>query len=93
MLAYKANEVPMSEQEHDREVQILVNEHPVHMRRGDATGLQIKEAAIAQGVAIQPEFVLSEELGERRSRVIGDNQKVEMREHLKFVAVAPDDNS
>ena len=58
-----------------------------------STGLAIKEAAIAQGVSIQLDFVLSEEVGDRRTKVIGDKDEVTVHPHAKFIAVAPDDNS
>ena len=81
------------EKEKPHEIKIEVNERPVVMKQQRATGREIKQAAIAQGVPIQLDFVLSEELGERRSRVIGDNEEVHLHEHEKFIAVAPDDNS
>jgi hypothetical protein len=78
---------------HPIDIKITVNEQPVTMHQREANGLQIKEAAIAQSVNIKTDFVLSEELGERRSRVIGDNQTIELHDGQKFIAVAPDDNS
>ncbi len=73
-------------------VVIHVNEQPVRVPHR-VTGLEVKEAAIAQGVAIQVDFVLSEELPNRRTKIIGDQDVVEVNEHSRFVAVAPDDNS
>src|SRR5690349_18163284 len=58
------------------EVHIVVNEKEVAMPDKEATGREIKEAAIAQGVSIGLDFVLSEEIGERKSRVVGDDDKV-----------------
>jgi Multiubiquitin len=75
------------------QVEILVNERMVKIEGPRATGLQIKQAAIAHGVPIQLDFVLSEELGERKSRVVGDHQEVAVTDHSRFIAVAPDDNS
>jgi hypothetical protein len=75
------------------QVEILVNERKVKIAGPRATGLQIKQAAIAQGVSIQLDFVLSEELGDRKSRVVGDNEEVAVNDHSRFIAVAPDDNS
>ena len=74
-------------------VVISVNEQPVKLKGHSATGAQIKAAAIAQGVAIQPNFVLQEELPNGTSRIVGDNDPVHLREHLRFTAIAPDDNS
>ncbi|UPK05755.1 multiubiquitin domain-containing protein [Bradyrhizobium sp. 170] len=72
---------------------ITVNEQPVNLKGHSATGTEIKAAAIAQGVAIQPNFVLQEELPNGTSRIVGDNDVVHLREHLRFTAIAPDDNS
>ena len=83
----------MSEQAKPHEVEILVNERPVKIAGPRAQGLPIKQAAVAQSVPIQLDFVLSEELGERKSRVVGDNEDVSVTDHARFIAVAPDDNS
>ena len=74
-------------------VVVSVNEQPVELRGHIATGAEIKATAIAQGVLIQPNFVLQEELPNGTSQIIGDNDKVHLREHLRFTAIAPDDNS
>ncbi|MFZ1976285.1 MAG: multiubiquitin domain-containing protein [Candidatus Acidiferrales bacterium] len=79
--------------EEKREVTVTVNEQPVKLHGHTATGSEIKAAAIKQGVQIQPNFVLQEELPNGTSRIIGDNDKVHLREHLRFTAIAPDDNS
>lgn len=74
-------------------VTIEVNDHKVEMHGGPATGLEIKEAAIKQGVSIQLNFVLQVQLPNGSSKVIGDGDKVPLTEHLAFTAIAPDDNS
>ncbi len=79
--------------EHRHVVTIEVNGHPVKIEGPRVTGAQIKVAAIAQGVPIQSDFQLSEELGDHRTRVVGDNDVVAVHEGSRFVAVAPDDNS
>ena len=80
---------------HAREniITICVNEQPVKLEGHRATGAEIKAAAIAQGVHIQLNFVLQEELPNGTSRIVGDNDEVHLREHLRFTAIAPDDNS
>jgi hypothetical protein len=75
------------------EIVVSVNEMPVKLKGRSATGAEIKAAAIAQGVLIQLNFVLQEELPNGTSRVVGDNDRVHLREHLRFTAIAPDDNS
>jgi hypothetical protein len=79
-------------EETEHTVIVLVNEQTVKLEGHRATGAQIKRAAIAQGVQIQQNFVLQEELPNGTSRVVGDNE-VHLRPHLKFTAIAPDDNS
>ena len=56
---------------HDRTVTVTVNEQPVMLEGKTATGGEIKHAAIAQGVLIQQNFVLQEELPNGTSRIIG----------------------
>ena len=77
----------------EHEVIVTVNEQPVKLKGHSATGAEIKAEAIAQGVAIYPNFVLQEELPNGNSRIIGDRDRVELREHLRFTAITPDDNS
>ena len=80
-------------QEGNHTVTISVNEQPVKLPGHTATGAEIKAAAIAQGVHIQSNFVLQEELPNGTSRIVGDHDSVHLREHLRFTAIAPDDNS
>jgi Multiubiquitin len=79
--------------EKDHTVTVSVNEQPVKLRGRSATGAEIKTAAIGQGVLIQPNFVLQEELPNGTSKIIGDADGLHLREHLRFTAIAPDDNS
>ena len=74
-------------------VTIEVNDHKVHMPAGPASGLEIKEAAIKEGVNIQLNFVLQVQLPNGSSKVIGNEDKVPLTEDLAFTAIAPDDNS
>ena len=80
---------------HDRDkiVVIEVNTHKVDMPAGPATGLEIKEAAIKQGVNIELNFVLQQQLPNGSAKVIGNDDKIPLAEHLAFTAIAPDDNS
>ena len=74
-------------------VTIEVNDHKVEMPAGPATGLEIKEAAIKQDVRIELNFMLQLQLPNGSSKVIGDEDKVPLTEHLTFTAIAADDNS
>ena len=87
---------PTHDAEHERhghDVIVHVNTRPVQLRGPIATGLEIKQAAIAQDVKIQIDFVLSLEEGHAKPRIIGDTDPVSITNESKFTAVAPDDNS
>ena len=77
----------------DVPITVIVNEQTVTLPERRTTGGAIKAAAIAQGVAIQPNFVLQEELPNGTSKIVGDDDEVHWRAHLRFTAIAPDDNS
>ena len=81
--------------DHDEkhEVTITVNNKKVKIMGPKATGLQIKEAAIAQGVKIELDFELKEILGHKERKIIGDSDVVKIDNDSKFVATASDDNS
>jgi len=70
-----------------RQVEIKVNTKPVQIARGWHTGAQIKAAAIAQGVAIQSDFVLDLEGEAGATRIIGDDDRVFIRGGERFGAV------
>jgi hypothetical protein len=88
-------EIPVNEHAgppgHD--VIITVNEKPVTVTGPKATGLEIKQAAIAQGVQIGLDFQLSEELANGRTRIVGDAEPITVNKNSRFDAVAGDDNS
>lgn len=77
----------------DKIVTIEVNGQKVEMPSGPATGLEIKEAAIKDGVNIQLSFVLQVQLPNGSAKIVGDGDKVALSEHLMFTAIAADDNS
>jgi Multiubiquitin len=74
-------------------ITVIVNERPVTFSEHKATGLEIKQTAIKQGVAIQEDFVLFEVKGNSPLKQIGDCETVTLHEGQKFRATAPDDNS
>jgi len=74
-------------------ITVEVNSRPVHFDTKRATGRQIIEAAIAQGVSIQPNFVLQKELPNGESKVVGPHEEEHLHDHMQFTAIAPDDNS
>jgi len=86
--------IPAPHEDHpDRAVDITVNTKRVSIRPAKTTGLHIKEAAIAQGVQIELSFQLSEELLNRRKKIIGNDDYITVHEGERFIAVADDDNS
>lgn len=82
-----------ADKKHEHKVTVVVNEQPVVLDKGTVTGAVIKSAAKTQGVHIELNFVLQEELPNGTSKIIGDNDPVSLHEHLRFTAIAPDDNS
>jgi len=77
---------------HPRETEIIVNERAVRIAGHMASGLEIKRAAIAQGVPIYLDSCCRR-IGQHQSRIVGDNDVVELHRGSSFIAVAPDDNS
>jgi hypothetical protein len=78
----------------ERTVEITVNvKYKVEVEGPRLNGLQIKEAAIAQGVPIELDFLLAEVTRPKEHDIIGDTDEVTVNEHSKFVVTADDDNS
>lgn len=76
-----------------RTIVVTVNGRPVVFRDPKATGLQIKQTAIAQKLCIQADFVLFEVQCNAPLKQIADCDVVELFEGQVFRATAPDDNS
>ena len=76
-----------------KDVTIEVNGNNVTVPDREVTGAEIKQAAIGQGVQIQANFVLQEELANGTSKVISDTDTVRVHPHMSFTAIAPDDHS
>lgn len=74
-------------------VTIHVNDRPVELLDKAQSGAEIKQAAISQGVPIHADFILVEELGGDRTKVIGDDDIVHLTDHSRFLANDGDDNS
>jgi hypothetical protein len=74
-----------------RTIRVTVNRQPVDLPDREVTGLEVKQAAIAQRVQIQLDFQLS--VKHDRYEVIGDTETITVHENEEFLAVAPDDNS
>jgi len=75
-------------------ITIKVNNQPVRLPRRRVTGLEIKQAAIAQGVSIDLQFVLYRiTKGGDLSAAIRDDQYVLLGKCEQFRCIAADDNS
>lgn len=73
---------------------IKVNKKPVKVAKRRLTGLEIKQAAIDQGVNIKVSFVLYElKKDGDMGPAIPDDKKVTLHDCDEFRCVAPDDNS
>ena len=72
---------------------ITVNGTRVSIAGPKTTGRLVKEAAIGAGVPIELDFILSEELQNRKTRLVRDDQEISIHEGLAFVALADDDSS
>ena len=75
-----------------REITVTVNGQPVTLPDREVTGLEVKQAAIAQGLPIGLEFQLSVKRGSRY-QVVDDTDTIKVHQGQEFLAVAPDDNS
>ncbi len=75
-----------------RDVHLTVNRRPVIVDGRHQTGATIKQAAIAQGVLIQPDFLLSRKVDAKFSPV-RDDEQIEVHDGDEFRANDGDDNS
>jgi len=82
-----------NERAHPHTVTVTVNRKPVTFQDRQVTGLEIKQTAIDQGVAIELSFNLYEVKGHDRLDPIADDQRMTLNERDEFRAIAPDDNS
>ena len=75
------------------ETTVFVNEQPVALTIGPHTALEIKQDAIKAGLSIETDFVLSVEDEPRRTKVMGDDETIDIKAGCRFVAIPDDDNS
>ena len=72
----------------DGKVEVTLNDKPVVLDGSKQTGESIKKAAIDQGVNIKQDFVLSIELGDGKTDLVGDHQFIEVHPNDRFLAKA-----
>ena len=82
-----------SEKARDRIVTVTVNDQPVVLEDRHQTGAEIKASAIAAGIPIQHDFVLSEVRPDGKQRIIADDARVNVKDGDAFWAIPGDDNS
>ena len=73
--------------------EISVNRKPVEVAGPIVTGLEIKEVSIKQGLPIGLDFQLALVEADGKERIVGNSDKVDVREFKTFFATAGDDNS
>jgi len=78
---------------HPVTVEFHVNEKPVRIEGHRHNGLQIKEAAKAQGVKIELDFLLYLLRHHQPNKLITDGEEVDITHESRFHAIADDDNS
>jgi hypothetical protein len=75
-------------------VTVQVNNHPVVLDKHRVTGLEVKEAAIAQHVQIELDFILTLEAhGGQPARTVDDDEVITVTKHSVFLANDGDDDS
>ena len=77
----------------DGKIEVALNDKPVVLEGSKQTGESIKKAAIEQEVNIKQDFVLSIELGGGKTRLVGDDEFIEVHPNERFLAIENDDNS
>ena len=77
----------------DGKIDVIVNDKPVFLVGAKQTGASIKKAAIELGVNIKEDFVLSIELGGGKTKLVGDDEYIEVYAGERFLAIENDDNS
>jgi hypothetical protein len=75
------------------QVDVVVNNQQVRLPHRRDTGLEIKTAAMEQGVRIDVGFQLWQEFPDGTERQVGDQDELTVRAGAVFSAIAPDDNS
>ncbi|WP_310963884.1 multiubiquitin domain-containing protein [Nocardioides terrisoli] len=74
-------------------IRIIVNGQAIVMTSKHVTGAEIKAAAIAVGVPIQADFVLSEVRPSGEQKIVPDDHQVSLKDGDEFWAIPGDDNS
>jgi len=84
---------PADHNNKDKQVRITVNGDFVVVDEKKLTGSEIKAAAIAAGVGIAVDFVLSEVRPNGEQRIVPDDKDIVVKDGDEFWAIPGDDNS
>lgn len=85
-------EPPQTNDKLHHRIAVTVNRRPVTLRGHEQTGRSVKDAAIAQGVPIQTDFLLSRKRG-NKFRPVADHEQIHVDADDQFRAIDGDDNS
>ena len=88
-----ANKREVKKVDDDGKIEVTVNDKPVVLVGAQQTGAGTKRAAVEQDVNIKEDFVLSIELGGGRTKLVGDDEEIEVYAGERFLAIENDDNS
>ena len=88
-----ARDQEMNKVDDDGKIVVTVNDKPVVLVSAKQTGASIKKTAIEHGVSIKDDFVLSIELGGGKTKLVGDDEYIEVYAGERFLAIENDDNS
>ena len=78
---------------HERTITVTVNDESVVLDNRKQTGAEIKNAAVASGVPIQLDFVLSQVLPNGKQKIVPDDKEINIKDGDAFWAIPGDDNS
>ena len=88
-----ASDQEVSKVSDDGKFNVTVNDKPVVLVGAKQTGASVKKAALEHGVNIKEDFVLSIELGGGKTKLVGDDEEIEIYDDERFLAIENDDNS
>lgn len=75
-------------------VTVTINRKPVELNDHRVTGMEIKQAALAQGVQIETDFLLTLEASQGKpARTVADDETITVTKHSEFTANDVDDDS
>jgi len=77
----------------DKAVEILVNGKALTVQDKDTTGLEIKQAAIAQGVNIKIDFKVFRDLSNGQQVRVADDESIKVHHKEQFDVLSNDDHS